>query len=88
MIELVVIVLLALLSFLSGMLGLGVAFVAIPVLGLFGYELKHVIMPWALLLNGVTAVAAAVCQHRIGVVDVRGSVGVPCLSDGFPATTE
>jgi hypothetical protein len=27
------------LSFLSGMLGLGVAFIAIPVLGLFGYDL-------------------------------------------------
>jgi hypothetical protein len=35
------------LSFLSRMLGLGVAFVAIPVLGLFEYDLKDVIQPWA-----------------------------------------
>jgi uncharacterized membrane protein YfcA len=39
------------LSFLSGMLGIGVAFVAIPALGLFGFELKDVIMPWALWLK-------------------------------------
>ena len=33
------------LSFLWGMLGLGVAFIAIPVLGLFGFDLKDVISP-------------------------------------------
>lgn len=38
------------LSFFSGMLGLGVAFVAIPVLGLFGFDLIDEIQPWALLL--------------------------------------
>lgn len=47
------------LSFLSGMLGLGVAFVAVPVLGLFGYDLKNVIQPWTLLLNGLTAISGA-----------------------------
>ena len=47
------------LSFLSGMLGLGVAFIAIPVLGLFGYDLKDVIQPWALLLNGLTAISGS-----------------------------
>lgn len=54
------------LSFLSGMLGLGVAFVAIPILGLFDYDLKDVIQPWALLLNGVTAISSAVafCASR------------------------
>lgn len=62
------------LSFLSGMLGLGVAFVAIPVLGLFGYDLKDVIQPWALLLNGLTAVSSAVAFWRAGMVDRRGAV--------------
>jgi len=65
------------LAFLSGMLGLGVAFVAIPVLGLFGFELKHVIMPWALLLNGLTAISAAVTYLHQRMVDLR--TGIPLL---------
>ncbi len=62
------------LSFLSGMLGLGVAFVAIPVLGLFGYDLKDVIQPWALLLNGLTAISAAIAFWKAGMVDKRGAL--------------
>ena len=65
------------LSFLSGMLGLGVAFVAIPVLGLFGFELKHESMPWALLLNGLTAISAAVSFTRKKMVDFK--TGVPLV---------
>ncbi len=34
-------ILLFVLSFISGMLGLGVAFISTPVLGLFGFDLKH-----------------------------------------------
>ncbi|MGE5590618.1 MAG: sulfite exporter TauE/SafE family protein [Bacillota bacterium] len=63
--------LLLVLSFLSGMMGLGVAFVATPVLGLFGFELKHVIMPWSLWLNGLTAIAGAVAFARAKMVDWR-----------------
>jgi uncharacterized membrane protein YfcA len=62
------------LSFLSGMLGLGVAFIAIPVLGLFGYDLIDVIQPWALLLNGLTAISAAIAFWRKGMVDRRGAL--------------
>jgi len=62
------------LSFLSGMLGLGVAFVAIPVLGLFGYDLKDVIQPWALMLNGLTALSGAFAFWRAGMVDKRGAL--------------
>lgn len=62
------------LSFLSGMLGLGVAFVAVPVLGLFGYDLKDVIQPWTLLLNGLTAIGGAVAFWRAGMVDQRGAL--------------
>lgn len=65
------------LSFLSGMLGLGVAFVAIPALGLFGFELKHVIMPWALLLNGLTAMSAAITFLRKKMVDLK--TGIPLV---------
>jgi uncharacterized membrane protein YfcA len=46
---------LAILSFISGMLGLGVAFAAIPFLGLFMQDLVHEVQPLALLLNGITA---------------------------------
>jgi uncharacterized membrane protein YfcA len=62
------------LSFLSGMLGLGVAFIAIPVLGLFGFDLKDVIQPWALLLNGLTAISGAIAFWRAGMVDKRGAL--------------
>lgn len=68
------------LSFLSGMLGLGVAFVAIPVLGLFGFELIHVIQPWALLLNGLTAIAAAAGFWRAGMVDRRGALALVVIT--------
>lgn len=59
------------LSFLAGMMGLGVAFIATPVLGLFGFELKHEIMPLSLWLNGVTAIAGAITFARKGMVDWR-----------------
>ena len=61
-------------SFLSGMLGLGVAFIAIPVLGLFGYDLINEIQPWALLLNGLTAISAAIAFWKAGMVDKRGAL--------------
>jgi uncharacterized membrane protein YfcA len=62
------------LSFLAGMMGLGVAFIATPVLGLFGFELKHEIMPLALWLNGITAIAGAITFARKGMVDWRTAV--------------
>lgn len=43
------------LSVISGMLGLGVAFAAIPFLGLFYADLVNQVQPLSLLLNGVTA---------------------------------
>src|SRR5512146_2095005 len=62
------------LSFLSGMMGLGVAFIATPVLGLFGFELKHVIMPWSLWLNGLTAISGAIAFARAKMVDWRTAI--------------
>jgi uncharacterized protein len=64
-------ILLFALSFLAGMMGLGVAFIATPVLGLFDYELKHVIMPWSLWLNGLTAISGAIAFARAKMVDWR-----------------
>src|SRR4030067_649284 len=62
------------LSFISGMLGLGVAFISTPVLGLFGFDLKHVIMPWSLWLNGLTAIAGAITFARAKMVDWRTAI--------------
>jgi uncharacterized protein len=67
----VVTILLFGLSFVAGMMGLGVAFIATPVLGLFNFELKHVIMPWSLWLNGITAISTAVALARAHLVDWR-----------------
>ncbi len=71
MLYLILAVVLFILSFVSGMLGLGVAFIATPVLGLFGFELKHVIMPWSLWLNGLTAISGAIAYARARMVDWR-----------------
>lgn len=66
--------LIGILSFISGMLGLGVAFVSTPVLGLFGFDLKHVIMPWSLLLNGLTAISGAIAFAHSKMVDWRTAI--------------
>jgi uncharacterized membrane protein YfcA len=71
MLYFVIPLLLFVLSFLAGMMGLGVAFIATPVLGLFGFDLKHVIMPWSLWLNGLTAISGAVAYARAKMVDWR-----------------
>lgn len=64
-------IILFILSFLSGMMGLGVAFIATPVLGLVGLDLKHEIMPLSLWLNGLTAIAGAVAFWRAKMIDWR-----------------
>lgn len=74
MIYLILSLLLFALSFIAGMMGLGVAFIATPVLGLFGFELKHEIMPWSLWLNGLTAISGAVAFARAKMVDWRTAV--------------
>jgi hypothetical protein len=62
------------LSFVAGMMGLGVAFIATPILGLFDYDLKHVIMPWSLWLNGLTAISGAIAFARAKMVDWRTAI--------------
>jgi len=57
------------LAFVSGMLGLGVAFAAIPFLGFFYSDLVHQIQPLTLLLNGLTASFAAAGFARSKLVD-------------------
>ncbi len=74
MLYVIIPVLLLALSFLAGMMGLGVAFIATPVLGLFGFELKNVIMPWSLWLNGLTAISGAIAFARAKMVDWRTAI--------------
>lgn len=62
---------LAFLAILSGMLGLGVAFVAVPFLSLFFVDLVHQVQPLTLLLNGLTALFATLGFARSGLVDWR-----------------
>ena len=59
------------LALVSGMVGLGVAFAALPFLGFFMPDLVHQVQPLSLLLNGVTAFFAAAGFARSGLVDWR-----------------
>jgi len=54
------------LAIVSGMLGLGVDFAAVPFLGSFLPDLVHQVQPLALLLNGVTALFATFGFARSG----------------------
>jgi uncharacterized membrane protein YfcA len=58
-------------SAVSGMLGIGVAFAAVPILGIGDMDLVNAIQPIALFLNGVTALFSAVSFARAGYVDWR-----------------
>ncbi len=56
-------------SVLSGMLGVGAAFAAVPILGIAGMDLVNSIQPIALFLNGVTALFSAISFACAGFVD-------------------
>ncbi len=58
----------------SGMLGLGVAFSAVPFLALYLPDLVHQVQPLSLLLNGITALFAVFGFARSGLVDWRKAV--------------
>lgn len=62
------------LSFIFAMLGLGGAMLYIPVFHWFGYDFKSVAIPTGLLLNGLTALSAAVFYLRAKMVDIKGSI--------------
>lgn len=59
---------LAVLSVASGMLGLGVAFAAVPFLGFFLHDLVHEVQPLSLFLNGITALFSLFGFARSGLV--------------------
>lgn len=63
------------LSILSGMLGIGVAFAAVPFLSLYLPDLVNQVQPLSLLLNGITALFSLVGFAQAGYVDWRrGSI--------------
>jgi uncharacterized membrane protein YfcA len=65
----IIVVGLFILAIVSGMLGLGVAFAAVPFLSLFLPDLVHQVQPLTLMLNGLTALFATVGFARSGHVD-------------------
>src|SRR5512134_3062573 len=62
------------LSVVSGMLGLGVAFAAVPFLGLFLHDLVHEVQPLSLILNGVTALFSLYGFERSRLVEWRPAI--------------
>ncbi|GBD43231.1 hypothetical protein HRbin40_00700 [bacterium HR40] len=71
---------LAVLSVASGMLGLGVAFAAVPFLGLFKSDLVHEVMPLSLFLNGVTALFSLFGFAKSGLVQWRPAILLTCVT--------
>lgn len=64
----------------SGMLGLGVAFAAVPFLGLFLPDLVHQIQPLSLLLNGITAMFSVLGFAKSGFVDWRRAITLSIIT--------
>ncbi|WP_243027790.1 sulfite exporter TauE/SafE family protein [Thermus albus] len=79
----VVVVGLFLLAVVSGMLGLGVAFAAVPFLSLFLPDLVHQVQPLSLLLNGVTALFAVFGFAQSGLVDWRKAILLALVTTSF-----
>lgn len=65
---------LAMLAVISGMLGLGVAFSAVPFLSLFLPDLVNQVQPLTLLLNGLTALFATFGFAKSGLVDWKKAI--------------
>ncbi len=68
------------LSTASGMVGLGVAFAAVPFLGFFLPDLVHQVQPLSLLLNGVTALFAAGGFARSKLIDWRPALSLTAIA--------
>lgn len=59
-------------SFLFAMLGLGGGMVYIPILNWAGLDLKNVVIPLGLLLNGLNTLLALIPFHKAKLVDYKG----------------
>jgi len=72
--NLIIVIGLLVLSTISGMLGLGVAFSAVPFLGLFLPDLVHQVQPLSLLLNGLTALFSTFGFAKGGHIEWRRAI--------------
>ena len=72
-----------LLAIVSGMLGLGVAFAAVPFLGLFFSDLVHQVQPISLLLNGITAMFSVFGFAKSGFINWRKASVLAILTTLF-----
>ena len=72
--NIIIIIGLLVLSTISGMLGLGVAFSAVPFLGLFLPDLVHQVQPLSLLLNGLTALFSTFGFAKGGHIEWRKAI--------------
>lgn len=79
----IIIIGLFILSTISGMLGLGVAFAAIPFLGLFLTDLIHQVQPLSLLLNGITALLATIGFAKSGYVYWKKAIVLSVITTLF-----
>ena len=70
-------------SVVSGMLGLGVAFAAVPFLAFFLDDLVDEVQPLSLLLNGVTAVVAAIGFALSGFIEWRKAIALTVVATAF-----
>lgn len=68
------------LALVSGMLGLGVAFAAVPFLSLFLPDLVHQVQPLTLILNGLTGLFATIGFARSGYVAWRKAIGLAAVT--------
>lgn len=78
--SLIMIIGLGVLAIASGMLGLGVAFSAVPFLALFLPDLVHQVQPLSLLLNGITALFAVFGFAQSGYVDWRKAITLAVIT--------
>ena len=78
--NIIIIIGLLVLSTISGMLGLGVAFSAVPFLGLFLPDLVHQVQPLSLLLNGLTALFSTFGFAKGGHIEWRRAVFLSVVS--------
>lgn len=78
--QIIIIIGLFILATISGMLGLGVAFAAVPFLGLFLPDLVHQVQPLSLLLNGVTALFSVFGFAQSGYVDWKKAISLAIIT--------
>ncbi len=71
---------LAILAVISGMLGLGVAFSAVPFLSLFLPDLVNQVQPLTLLLNGLTALFATFGFAKSGYVEWKKAITLSVIT--------